>query len=211
MIGLAIGVDVAARRGCDVVALGPAGIAEPLGRVHTGAELAARLTEVSPAVVAIDAPSRWATAGRRACERALSARGLSVFTTPDAARGSTNSFYAWMRTGFAMFEGAAGYPTLETYPHAVAVALRGEVPGRALAARPAEKREWRRSALEVAGVDTSHLRTIDEVDAALCAVTGRWFLGGRTEALGDPADGVLTVPVGLPPGRVAAIRPRGTR
>ncbi len=105
-----------------------------------------------------------------------------------------------------MFAGAAGFPTLETFPHAVAVALRGRAPERGLLKRPAEKRQWRRAALEESGIDSSHLRSIDEIDAALCAVTGRSYLAGRTEALGDPADGVLTVPFGP-----AVIRRRGTR
>jgi len=195
---LALGIDVAATRGCDVVALGPDGVARPVGRVGNGPELRTLLTEVAPAVVAIDAPPAWAVDGRRSCERALSARGISVFTTPTAATGAANPFYAWMATGFAMFEAARGVPTLETFPHAVAIALRGRAPERGLLKRPAEKRQWRRAALEEAGIDTTHLRSIDEIDAALCAVTGRRYLAGRTEALGDPADGVLTVPLGLP-------------
>lgn len=198
MSDLAIGIDVAARRGCDVVALGPAAVARPLGRVGSGSELRALLTDLAPAVVAIDAPPGWAVDGRRSCEQALSARGISVFTTPNAEKGETNPFYAWMQTGFAMFDAARGIPTLETFPHAVAIALRGRAPERGLLKHPTEKRAWRRAALAEAGVDTAHLRSIDEIDAALCAVTGRWHLAGRTEALGDPTDGVLTVPLGLP-------------
>ena len=129
-----------------------------------------------------------------------------MFTTPDATTGTTKSFYAWMLTGFAMFEGAAGFPTLETFPHAVAVALRGRTPDHGLLKHPAEKRQWRREALEEAGIDTVALRSIDEIDAALCAVTGLRFLEGRTEALGDPTEGVLTVPLGLPD-----FRRRGSR
>ncbi|MBM3660869.1 MAG: DUF429 domain-containing protein [Actinobacteria bacterium] len=195
---LALGVDVAARRGCDVVILGDDLVARPLGRVHAGEELAARCRAIGAAVVAIDAPPGWATTGRRSCEAALSARGISVFSTPDAGRGEANPFYDWMRTGFAMFAAVDTCPTLETFPHAVAIALRGERPVGSLLKRPAEKLAWRRTALARAGVDITALRTIDEVDAALCAVTGLWHLDGRTEALGDPADGVLTLPVGLP-------------
>lgn len=196
--GLALGVDVAARRGCDVVGLGPAMVARPLGRVHTGAELAALCADLEPAVVAIDAPPAWAVAGRRSCERALSARGISVFTTPTAAKGAGNPFYAWMRTGFDLHAGAADHTPLETFPHAVAVALRRTHPEQGLMARPALKRAWRREALDGAGIDTTLLRTIDQLDAALCAATGRWHLAGRTEALGDDVDGVLTLPIGLP-------------
>ena len=205
--GLAVGVDVAARRGCDVVMLDAALVAHPVGRVHTADELRALLERLAPAVVAIDAPPGWASPGRaRACERALAAHGVSVFTTPDAARGETSAFYDWMRTGFTMFAGAAAHPTLETFPHAVAIALRGGPPEHGLLKHPAAKKAWRRAALDAAGVDHSALRTIDEIDAALCAITGRRFLEGRTVELGDPAEGVLTVPVGLPERRA----PRGS-
>ncbi|MFM8304741.1 MAG: DUF429 domain-containing protein [Actinomycetota bacterium] len=206
MTPTALGVDVAARRGCDVVALDPSCVARPVGRVHTGDDLRALVDDLTPAVVAIDAPPAWAQDGRRECERALSRRGISVFTTPDATRGEASDFYAWMRTGFEMFAAARPLPVLETFPHAVAVALRGHPPEQGLLRRPAVKRQWRREALEGAGVDTTHLRSIDEIDAALCAVTGLRFLEGRTEALGDPTEGVLTVPLGLPD-----LRRRGTR
>ena len=195
---LALGIDVAARRGCDVVGLGDDLVARPVGRVHTGEELGTVCRDLRPAVVAIDAPPRWSVDGRRSGERALSARGISVFSTPTAERGAGNPFYDWMRTGFTMFAAVDGCPALETFPHAVAIALRGERPVGSLMKRPAEKLAWRRGALAAAGVDDRALRTIDEVDAALCAVTGLWYLGGRTEALGDPSDGVLTLPVGLP-------------
>lgn len=206
MTPIALGIDVAARRGCDVVALEPSLVAQPVGRVHTGEDLRGLIHDLQPAVVAIDAPPEWARNGRRECERALAQRGISVFTTPDAERGAASEFYAWMRTGFAMFAAADPLPTLETFPHAVAIALRGHAPEQGLLRRPALKRQWRREALEAAGVDTSALRSIDEIDATLCAITGLRFLEGRTESLGDPAEGVLTVPLGLPD-----LRRRGTR
>ena len=205
MSPLALGVDVAARRGCDVVALGDDLVALPVARVHTAEDLRAVLADLDPDVVGIDSPPRWAIQGPRACERALTRRGISVFTTPDEATGVGHPFYAWMQTGFAMFEAARGYPTLETYPHAAAIALRRARPEGSLMKRPAQKRQWRRDALAGAGIDPAALRTIDQIDAALCAATGRWYLEGRTEDLGDPAEGVLTVPLGLD-----AIRPRDT-
>jgi predicted nuclease with RNAse H fold len=206
---LAVGVDVAARRGCDVVALDDTLVARPVGRVHTADELRALLAPLTPGVVAIDAPTAWATTGRaRACERALAARQVSVFTTPDAARGAASTFYDWMRTGFTMFAGADAYPTLETFPHAVAVALHGAFPARGLLRRPAEKRAWRIAALEAGRVDPTALRTIDEVDAALCALTGLRWLAGVAVTLGDPDEGVITLPGPLPP---EPVRRPGTR
>lgn len=203
----AVGIDVAAQRGCDVVALDDGLVARPLGRVSAADELRALLTPIDPAVVAIDAPPAWARGnGTRQCERELRAVGISIFATPDAERGAASRFYDWMRTGFEMFAGAVAYPTLETFPHATAVALRGRHPDAGLLRRPREKRAWRTAALEAAGVDHRALHGIDEIDAALCAVTGLRWLDGATEAWGDPADGVITVPLGLP----GSFRRRGT-
>ena len=197
---LSVGIDVAARRGCDVVALEDELVARPVGRVRDAAELAALLDDLRPDVVAIDAPPAWAPDGRaRRCERELQQLGISIFTTPNAARGSANSFYDWMLTGFAMFEGACGYTTLETFPHATAIALLGRRPDRGLLRDPRAKRAWRLGALDAVGVETGELRTIDEIDATLCAVTGRSYLAGDAIELGDPVEGVLTLPRALPP------------
>ena len=125
--------------------------------------------------------------------------GISVFTTPDEATGTAKAFYAWMETGFAMFAGAAGFPTLETFPHAVAVALRGSRPERRTPEAPGREATWRRAALEESGIDSSHLRSIDEIDAALCAVdrpVATLRAGPRRWAT-RPTES-LTVPLGLP-------------
>jgi len=203
---VAVGVDVAARRGCDVVVMGNDLVARPAGRVWTADDLRRLLEPLRPGVVAIDAPRAWSTGPPRSCERALRAAGISVFTTPDAARAAASSFYDWMHTGFAMFAGASEHPTLETFPHAVAVVLHGEHPDRGLLRRPAAKRAWRLAALDAAGVDHSALRTIDEIDAALCAFTGLRWLAGDALVIGDHAEGAITLPASL--GRVTA---RGTR
>ncbi len=195
--GTVLGVDVAAeRRGCDAVALTPDGVAHPQGKVRGRDGMHSLVAAVRPAVVGIDAPRGWAAPGsRRSAERILAARGFSLFTTPDAARGETRPFYAWMRHGFAVHAGAEAVPTYETYPHAVAVVLRGGPPGTGLLRDPRTKLAWRRGALDVAGVDHSALRTIDEVDAALCAVAARAVLDGTAELLGDPAEGLLALPL----------------
>ena len=199
-MSLAVGVDVAARRGCDVVALDDDLVARPVGRVHDTAELTSLLDDLRPDVVAIDAPPAWAPDGRaRQCERELQRLGVSIFTTPNAARGTANAFYDWMRTGFAMFDGARDYTTLETFPHVTSVALLGRRPERGLLRDPRAKRAWRLAALDIARVETALLRTIDEIDAALCAVTGRAYLSGDAIELGDPVEGLLTLPLALPP------------
>jgi predicted nuclease with RNAse H fold len=201
-VSVAVGVDVAARRGCDVVALDDDLVARAVGRVHTAQELAVLLDELRPDVVAIDSPPAWAPPGRRRdCERQLTARGICLFTTPDEERGTSNGFYAWMRVGFEMFEGANGVPTFETFPHATAVAIRGHLPATGLLRRKSAKKEWRLDALREVGVDVTNLRTLDEVDAALCAYTGHTWTRRTSIGLGDPAQGQILLPVTRVPDR----------
>jgi predicted nuclease with RNAse H fold len=198
-MSLAIGVDVAARRGCDVVALGDDLVAQPVGRVCTADELRSLLDGLRPDVVAIDAPPTWASDdGARRCERELQQLGISIFITPNKTHGTANAFYNWMLTGFAMFDGARDYVTLETFPHASAIALLGRRPQRGLLRDRHAKRAWRLAALEASGVDTTALTTLDEIDATLCAVTGRAHLSGDAVALGNAVEGVLTLPRALP-------------
>jgi predicted nuclease with RNAse H fold len=195
-VSLAIGVDVAARRGCDVVALGDDLVARPAGRVFRGSELRLMLNQLQPDVVAIDAPPAWAPDGeRRDCETQLTARGVCLFTTPDRARGTSNAFYGWMQIGFELFDGARGFPSFETFPHATAVAIRGHLPAAGLLRRRSAKKEWRLDALREAGVDVTNLRTLDEVDAALCAYAGRAWTLQRGITIGDPVQGQMLLPV----------------
>ncbi len=57
-----------------------------------------------------------------------------------------------------------------------------------------KKRDWRWEALTAAGVDASSLRGPDQVDAALCALTGLLALEGRCCWAGSPAEGVIVLP-----------------
>ena len=78
--------------------------------------------------------------------------------------------------------------TLEVFPHATAYVLGGEP-------EPARgKHAHRRRLLAQAGINTSSLRTADEVDAAVGAYTGWLALHGEFRAIGDPAEGVVVIP-----------------
>src|SRR5262249_31978033 len=125
---------------------------------------------------------------RRLCEAELTKRRISLFTTPDEDTGSTNAFYGWMKVGFAMFEAARGIPALETFPYAVAVAIHGHCPR-------GTKNQTRRAALRDVGIDPRELRTIDQVDAALCAYTAWMWLRGQSVSVGNEEQGQITVPV----------------
>lgn len=80
--------------------------------------------------------------------------------------------------------------SFETYPHAIACAFLGKD-----IASAKLKRIQRRQLLEDAGTDTKTLRSIDAVDAALCALTARHLLKGEARAYGDAQGGYLQVPV----------------
>ena len=199
--GIALGVDVSLSRGLDAVVLDTTGRVL-LAPVKTGpAGLADLIADVRPAVVAIDSPPAWARSGRsRAAERQLLALGVSIFATP--ADPGDHPFYRWMRAGFEVFAAAAaaGCPlyrgerlalpaAIEVFPHATAVLLNGGLPPAGTG-----KIAWRRRALRQAGVDDASLRTLDQVDAALAALTGVHLLSGTACFVGEPGEAVLVLP-----------------
>lgn len=206
----ALGIDVGVRKGLDLVLLEEADDGPEIEAARRGVrpeELPSIVQELAPDVVAIDAPPSWSTDGRsRAAERALRDFGIHSFGTPSSKRGG-HPFYAWMEVGFQAFRAVAErFPryrsgrqvrgtALEVFPHASAVVLAGCLPP-----PDASKRAWRSSVLRSRGVDASHLRSVDQVDAALAALTGLRALRGRFTALGDPLEGVIVVPEhALPP------------
>lgn len=56
------------------------------------------------------------------------------------------------------------------------------------------KRAQRRQILEESGIDTQSLKSIDDLDAALCALTASYLLLGKTKAYGDADGGYIFVP-----------------
>jgi predicted RNase H-like nuclease len=86
-----------------------------------------------------------------------------------------------------MFDAAKRYHPPETFPHAIAVAINGRLP-------TASKRVSRLAALQAVGVETSGLRTIDQIDAALCAYTAWSWLKGESISVGDETEGQITLP-----------------
>jgi predicted nuclease with RNAse H fold len=198
-VNRAAGVDVGVKKGCDLVVLEGRNLVAHHAHL-VPAELPALLARYRPGMVAIDSPPAYAMGGPREAERELLRRGIGLFVTPDPARGTGNPWYDWMRVGFACFAAVAeSHPryrdgpfaghACETFPHATSVVLRGSLRDRA-----ESKLEHRRAVLVDAGVDTSRLRGIDAVDAALCALTGVLALEGEACVLGDPDEGVILLP-----------------
>jgi predicted nuclease with RNAse H fold len=200
------GVDVGGtRKGFHAVALhGHAFFAKM--RSTSPHEIAAWCRSVGARVIAVDAPCRWRVDGARSGERALMRSRIHCFSTPTeaAARAHPKDYFGWMLAGAALYEALrrdyelleshvlpAGRPVcFETFPQAIACRLAGRVvPAR-------EKHAMRRALLREAGVDTSRLGNIDEIDAALCALMGELALAGRFEALGEARDGLIVLPRG---------------
>lgn len=205
---VALGVDVGLAKGFDAVAIDGTRAITAGERSASVDELAALIDEVCPDVIAIDAPPAWAAGGRsREIERRLLALGIACFPTPAAEHELP--LHGWMRAGFAAFAAAAdrGYPlftgaggvehrALEVFPHATAVILRGSLP-----ARRTPKPAWRRPVLEAAGVDTVGLQTLDELDAALAALTGVLALEGSASWIAAGASALVLPGEQLPRAR----------
>jgi predicted nuclease with RNAse H fold len=208
---ISVGIDVAEpRKGLDLVALDSARRVTTCRRRLTVEELGRLvLEELQPDIVCIDSPSGWSKSGRsRQAERDLARIGISAYAT--GADPGDHSFYRWMRVGFSVFEvlGAGRYPLFrgddpsgrvaEVFPNASAVLLAGRS-----RTKDEAKPEFRRQVLRSRGVDDHPLCGMDQVDAALAALTGLLAVDGEWSAVGDPDEGVILLPpraaVPLPP------------
>lgn len=203
-----LGVDVGVRKGLDLVTLDDTRAVVDRHRRLPHTELAALVSDLAPDVVAIDAPPGWALSGRsRLTERELRWFGIQCFNTPSDARMAEHPFYEWMTVGFGAFESvAARFPryrggtvrgtAIEVFPHASAVVLAGCLPPSGV-----PPHAWRRQVLRDQGVDATALRSADQVDAALGALTGLFALERRFSAPGDPREGQIVVPAATLPAR----------
>lgn len=207
-----MGIDVAEpRKGLDLVALDrDRNVLARSRRLSLSAAVSLTLA-LKPAVVCLDSPSGWATSGRsRLAERELARIGIQSYRTgPDPG---DHPFYRWMRVGFELFERLApayplyrgGDPTghaAEVFPHATACLLAGRLRERAMS-----KQVFREQTLRRAGVVSHKLRTPDQIDAALAALTGLIALDGVHCAVGEPDEGVILLPVERLPRALAPTR-----
>jgi predicted nuclease with RNAse H fold len=213
-----LGVDVAVQggKGLDLVLLDGSGRPEAIVPRATRQDLARLVSQWAPDIVAVDSPPQWAASGRsRMTENELARLNIHAFRTPSAEH-SADRHFDWMREGIAVFETLAGlgYPlatgrpyrgrAIEVFPHATATVLAG-----CLAPAGMRKRVWRERVLRLQGVRTDELTTMDQLDAALAALTGLFVLDGKESHLGDPSEGVIVLPVTAPapryrPGTLAA-------
>lgn len=193
------GIDVGAEaKGFHVVVLRGT-IAECFHRRDV-AEVVALCT--SAQVVAIDAPGGWALpeispCGRsRLAERTLKARrGITSFCTPTRSRALAHSkgFYTWTFNGEKLWQAlrspcGATTRLIETFPHGVACALRGQ------RLRAADKRHDRGHLLRQLGYRLPPTATMDHLDACLCAHAAARFAAGDFEEFGHVSEGCIVLP-----------------
>ncbi len=198
------GIDVGGdKKGCHLVVLRGTQILAH-ARSKDAQELAQHCRAHGAVAVGVDAPCQWAREGvGRTAEKALNREKLFVFSSPTraVALAHKSNFYGWMFSGERLFAaltphfplwlgGLPGGPVcFETFPHAITAAL--------LASGTASARlkgTQRRQVLADAGIDASGLRSIDDVDAALCALCAQYLLQGKIRSYGDVADGLIAVP-----------------
>ncbi len=199
-----LGIDVGGvRKNLDVVLIDERRVPHPVRSGVRPEDVGRLIEELGPDIVAIDSPPAWAKAGNRsrATERQLAALHIQSFNTPAREHGEGKAFFEWMRVGFRVFDAAArrGYPryrggepkgtAIEVFPHASEAVL-----ANCLRPDSITKKAWRLRILRTEGVRVADLRTIDQVDAAVAALTGLIALDGRHFAPGDPAEGVIVLP-----------------
>jgi predicted nuclease with RNAse H fold len=196
-----VGIDVGGpKKGFHAVALRDGRVLDKLASPSPGHIVDWCLVHKAEAV-GIDAPCRWSMTGQaRPCERELAGLGIAAFSTPSATIGGVHPFSRWMVNGIALYDLLLSHYRLydgdsclsdrvcfETFPQAIACTLAGK----RLSAR--QKRMDRRRLLEQAGI-AEPLTTIDEVDAALCALSAVYVLAGRFASYGDAAEGYILLP-----------------
>jgi predicted nuclease with RNAse H fold len=199
------GIDIGgAKKGNHLVVLEGQSILCSINHPDPG-YLVQQCHERDVSVIGIDSPCGWGLPNfGRAAEKALAKERIFCFSTPIRERALSHAagFYNWMLNGEKVYQAFAhthplltepGYTSdrvcFETFPHAIACAILGtDVASAKL------KRKQRRQILENSGINTDSLKSIDAIDAALCALTAQYFVDGKTKAYGDAECGYIFVP-----------------
>jgi uncharacterized protein len=167
-----------------------------VGVAHTDAEIWQFVANGDPDLISVDAPlsiprGRRSIGDRhgphfRACDLALRARSIRFFPVTLGPMRMLTRRGMRLQRRFAR----AGIPTVESYPGAAQDLLRiprkqAGVDALTLGLRALGVRG------ELERTDLGH----DELDAITCAVVGLLWLGGLGELVGDPAEGLMALPL----------------
>jgi predicted nuclease with RNAse H fold len=177
------------------------------GLVTDDEEIIALAEEQQLALVAIDAPlslplglccleescpcrSVSSHKGRQ-CERELSVLGIGCYYT---TKRSIIKGMVYRAIALKDKLKGRGFTVIEVYPYASRVRLFGKLPRKTtVAGRRALQERLRRLIPAIALPQESSL-SHDALDALLAAYTGILYIESQTEALGDPAEGLLHIP-----------------
>lgn len=197
------GIDVGGpRKGFHAIVLAR-GVIQAKLNSQDAVKVAAWCKEHDARIIGVDAPMCWSRDGRmRAAECELKRAGFQCFATPTLSQAENHptGYYSWMLNGAALFaaldrdyrpfDGRSTNESVyfETFPQAIACVLAGAQ----VSAK--EKRTLRRELLKRAGVDSSSLTNIDEIDAALCAWAALAVAKGRFRTFGQTRDGLIVLP-----------------
>jgi len=178
-----IGVDVGGqRKGFDVAVIDESRILALQNRLKCQ-DVTDLVITCKPAVVAIDSPRSCAPEGQtaRAGERQLAASICGIRWTPDEHHVHTNSYYAWILEGLALFSALASHAVdvIEVFPTASWTRWHGKRGTRTRAT-------WTREGLAAMGLDGVPARTNqDQRDAIAAAMTARQHTLAETETIGE--------------------------
>jgi predicted nuclease with RNAse H fold len=211
--GPAVGLDLAGSplRRTGFCRLGP-GLATETRVLGPDEEIVEAVRTAQPRIVAIDAPLSLPRGRRsldipgpphlRLCDRALLDRGIRFFPV------TLGPMRMLTRRGIELAGRLRrdGYPVIEAYPGGAQDLL-------GLPRKGDGVERLRRAMVRFGFTGDVQRRAIthDELDAIMCAHTGREHLAGRSVILGDPAEGTLILPRPSssrrqPPGPVAPVR-----
>ena len=153
-----------------------------VGRVKADEDILGFVEWVEAGLVSIDAPLSIPRSGGgyRRCDKEALGMGIPLLSL------SLKPMRMLAERGVRLAEDlrSRGYKVIEVYPSGSLIALR--IPRR----NPMLVEGLRRLGVRcLTGTETK-----DEVDAAVCALTGWLYLQGRCLELGDPSEGILILP-----------------
>jgi predicted nuclease with RNAse H fold len=205
-----VGVDLTGGgRPSDIAALDESGNRVAFAQATADDEILMLLAELGARIVAVDSPMALPRGlcclelscacapavplPGRSAERALAARGIPCFWT---TKRSIIKGMVYRAIGLKARLEAAGIVVLEVYPYAVKRVLLGRaLPKKHTAAGLAALVAGARCALPACAWPEGWTPGHDQLDALYCAITARLHALHQTEALGEPDEVPIIVPM----------------
>lgn len=200
-----VGIDVGGKRKGFDVAVVMNQSARYVGSFRSSdvVELAKKVVELRPEVIAIDSPQGWAADGNlsRTCEREFASMGIcGIRYTPDFGKGKVGSYCEWIRNGLRLWEALATQLSrrclIEVFPTASWTCWAGQ-------RAPATRASWSTQALKSYDLDGElGLQRLfsnqDKRDSFVAALTAwQWSEGGAIAISGEEDAGPGSIEAGI--------------